>query len=60
MGQPSFLQRYITWPIQSHWQDFRLRVFNDVLRENGMDWGKYPLEEVYKMYHRHKYEIVKD
>lgn len=40
--------------------DLKYKMFNEVLKEIGVDFGKYPQEEIVKMYQRHKDEIKKD
>jgi hypothetical protein len=35
-------------------------MFTEVLLENGLNFGKYPLEEISKMYNKHSNEIVLD
>jgi hypothetical protein len=60
MHSPSFIERYLVWPLLD-WRDRRrLRIFRSVLKQYGMDWGKYDLEEMTNMYHRHSHEIVMD
>jgi len=59
MGNPNLFERYILWPLDSFLETRRLQVFNRVLKDNGMDWGKFPLEEITQMYHRHREEIIK-
>lgn len=60
MHTPGLIEKYITWPIKEWFDMRRYRTFQRVLRENGMDWGKYDLEEMTKMYHRHQHEINRD
>ena len=57
MGKPNFFEEWFVWPIKNWYRDLKLAAFNDVLKDNGMDWGAYPLEEVVQMYFRHKNEI---
>ena len=36
---------------------FELKILNSFFKRYGMNWGKYPIEELYKIYHKHKNEI---
>lgn len=57
MKKPSFIEVCIIWPFRDLLFSMRLRNMNKLLVLHDMDWGKYPLEEIYKMYLKHKDEI---
>lgn len=39
------------------WFEFRLKMMNSLLKQYGMNWGDYPLEEMTKLYHKYNDEI---
>jgi len=57
MGQPTWIQEHIVWPIQTVITKWRLKVLTKTLNSFCMDWGKYPIEEIIKMYSKHENEI---
>lgn len=57
MGNPTLIQKYITWPIQEFFTSRRMKAFEKMLLRHGMDFGIYYMEELTKMYHAHSKEI---
>ena len=58
MGEPTLIEKYILDPIHKFiWERIKYPIFKKVLEDNGMDWGKYEMEELIDMYHRHEDEI---
>jgi hypothetical protein len=57
MDKPTFFEEYFVSPIRNKWRDYKFSIFNSLLERHGMDWGKYPMEEIIEMYHRHQDEI---
>jgi hypothetical protein len=58
MKKETKIEKYIINPINNFiWEKIKYPIFKKVLKDYGMDWGKYGMEEIINMYRRHESEI---
>lgn len=60
MKDPNLLEKYILWPLADKIESIRIKMLYRILNGYGMDFGKFGLEELLKMYNRHCDEIERE
>ena len=57
MKEQTIIDKYILDPIHSIIWKIKYKIFTQLMKEHSMDWGKYGMEEIYKMYSKYQSEI---
>lgn len=57
MKQLNWFEKYISWPLNDLVDSIRIKILSSTLEKFGMDWGKWPIEEISKMYSKYGHEI---
>lgn len=57
MKELNWFEKYISWPLHNWVNSIRFKIVSSTLRKFGMDWGKWPIEEISKMYSKYEKEI---
>lgn len=57
MKQPTMIEEYIVYPLKRVKDAFVWWMITGELKKWGMDFGKYPIEELLKLYQKYEHEI---